>query len=301
MMLLGIAALLLLSGFLYQKLADARDKQKPPPGRLVSVGNHKLHLLCKGNAAGPTVVIEQGAGEPSRLWWPLQDQVSEFATVCTYDRAGYCFSDPAPLGRTVDDRAVELHTLLTNAAIPAPYILVAHSYGGLIVRTFAHRFPAQTAGLVLVDTPEDSTIFQKDVLDFYAKVRFLQGIFQLASYFGVLRLLSKWIPSLFVRPAEYAALRDDLASLKLAVHVTEPANLGHLPLVVITHGQAFPGPFAILEKGWTEGQRRLAALSSNSTLIVAHNSNHMIQLDEPAIIVDAVRRVLSASSIIPNH
>jgi pimeloyl-ACP methyl ester carboxylesterase len=295
-----IAALLLLAGFVYQKLADAGDRKKPAPGRLISVGSHKLHLLCKGNASWPTVVIEQGAGEPSRLWWLLQDQIAAFAHVCTYDRAGYGFSEPAPLGRTIDERAAELHTLLTNAAVPGPYILVAHSYGGLIVRAFARRFPAQTAGLVLVDTPHESNIFQKDVLDFYSKVGFLQGIVEFASRFGLLRLLGHCvnldaIGFPFVRPVEYQALRDDLASLKLAANATPPADLGHLPLAVITHGQPFPGPFAVLEKGWSEGQHRLAALSSNSTLTIAQNSNHMIQLDEPAIIVDAIRRVLNNS------
>jgi hypothetical protein len=68
-----------------------------------------------------------------------------------------------------------------------------------------------------------------------------------------------------------------------------------LPLAVITHGQQFPGPFFILEKGWSEGQTRLAALSTNSLLIRANKSNHMIQVDEPGLVVDAIRRVHSAA------
>jgi len=92
---------------------------------------------------------------------------------------------------------------------------------------------------------------------------------------------------------------DDLASLQLV----EPprgnfggvGSLGDLPLAVITHGQHFPGPFFILEKGWSEGQTRLAALSTNSVLIRANNSNHMIQIDEPGLVVDAIRRVHAAA------
>jgi pimeloyl-ACP methyl ester carboxylesterase len=266
---------------------------------MVDVGGHRLHLLCKGNA-GPTVVIEQGAGEPSRFWWPVQDKIAEFASVCTYDRAGYGWSDPVAAGRTIAERAEELHTLLTNAGIPGPYILVAHSYGGFIVRCFARNHPDQTAGLVLVDTPEEAAFFRREVLNFYSRLRFMNEGVELAARFGVLRLLGLLFPLdhvgfSFVRPAEYSAAGDDLASLQL---VQPPrgdfggvGSLGDLPLAVITHGQPFPGPFFILEKGWSEGQTRLAALSTNSLLIRANNSNHMIQIDEPGLVVDAIRRV----------
>jgi len=268
---------------------------------MVSVGDHKLHLLCKGNAA-PAVVIEQGAGELSRLWWPVQDQVAEFATVCTYDRAGYGWSEPAPAGRTIEERAEELHALLANADVPGPYILVAHSYGGLIVRCFAHNHPDRTAGLVLVDTPEEATIFRPEVLKFYSRVRLMTKAMEFAARFGLLRLLGNWLPldrsGFLTRPGENAAAADDLASLQCA----EPSlrksgslgNLGDLPLAVLTHGRPFPGPFSIIENGWTEGQTRLAALSTNSLLVVAKNSNHMIHIDEPGVVVDAIRRVHSA-------
>jgi hypothetical protein len=96
-----------------------------------------------------------------------------------------------------------------------------------------------------------------------------------------------------VRPAEYSAAGDDLASLQLVEPPTANfggvGSLGDLPLAVITHGQPFPGPFFILEKGWSEGQTRLAALSTNSLLIRANNSNHMVQVDEPGLVVDAMR------------
>jgi len=116
-------------------------------------------------------------------------------------------------------------------------------------------------------------------------------------------LLSHWI-SLdrlglwLTKPAEYAALCDDLASLERApasMRASESAgSLGPLPVIVITHGQPFPGPFALLEKNWSEGQAQLAALSTDSVLMVAKNSNHMIQHDEPARVVGAIRRIHSA-------
>jgi pimeloyl-ACP methyl ester carboxylesterase len=293
-------AALLAAGYIYEKAAEWKEKKVHPAfGRLVAVKDHKLHLFYKASV-GPTVVIEQGAGEPSRLWWPVQDKIAEFAGVCTYDRAGYGWSEPVAAGRTIAERAEELHTLLANADIPGPYILVAHSYGGFIVRCFARSYPDQTAGLVLVDTPEESAFFRPEVLNFYARLRFINKAVELVARFGVLRLLGQLFPLdhvgfSFVRPAEYSAAGDDLASLQLVKvpigNFGGGGSLGDLPLAVITHGQPFPGPFSILEKGWSDGQKRLAALSTNSLLIRANNSNHMIQVDEPELVVDAIRRV----------
>jgi pimeloyl-ACP methyl ester carboxylesterase len=301
-LLSGVA--LLTAGYIYEKAAEWRDKKvHPAPGRIVSVGDHKLHVLCKAGA-GPTVVIEQGAGEPSRLWWPVQDKIAEFASVCTYDRAGYGWSEPVEPGRTIAKRAEELHTLLTNAGIPGPYVLVAHSYGGFIVRCFARNHSDQTAGLVLVDTPEETAFFRREVLNFYSRLRFMNAAVELLARFGVLRLLGHLfsldhVGFSFVRPAEYSAAGDDLASLQLVElpmgNFGGVGSLGDLPLAVITHGQPFPGPFFILEEGWSEGQTRLAALSTNSLLIRANNSNHMIQIDEPGLVVDAIRRVHAAA------
>ena len=297
------AVALLTAGYIYEKAAEWKDKKAhPAPGRIVAVGDHKLHLLYKASV-GPTIVIEQGAGEPSRLWWPIQDKIAEFAGVCTYDRAGYGWSEPVAAGRTIAERAEELHTLLGNAGIPGPYVLVAHSYGGFIVRCFARNYPDQTAGLVLVDTPEEAAFFRPEVLIFYSRLRFINKAVELAARFGVLRLLGHFFPLdhvgfSFVRPAEYSAAGDDLASLQLVElpvgNFGGVGSLGDLPLAVITHGQPFPGPFFILEKGWSGGQTRLAALSTNSLLIPANNSNHMVQIDEPGLVVDAIRRVHAA-------
>ena len=290
--------LLLCIGYAFERIGEWKDlRASPAPGRLISVGDHRLHLLCKGNQ-GPTVVIEQGAGELSSLWWPVQEEIAKFARVCTYDRAGYGWSDPVKEPRTVEDRARDLHALLLQAGVQAPFIFVAHSYGGLIVRQYLQEHPDDVAGLVLVDTPEQSSIFRKDVLSFYAKARTLNKLAEVIARFGVLRLLRIWVPLdrygfWLRRPSEYGALCDDLASLDrvpTASRVSERnGSLGSLPLTVMTHGLPFPGPFTVLEQNWSEGQKQLASLSTNSVLIVAQKSNHMIQHDEPALVVDAIR------------
>jgi pimeloyl-ACP methyl ester carboxylesterase len=289
--------LLLACAYAFERIAEHRDaKQNPPPGRLIRVGNHRLHLFCRGSE-GPTVVIEQGAGEPSQLWWPIQERIAAFARVCTYDRAGYLWSEPVRRARSVRERAEELHVLLVNAAVPGPYLMVAHSYGGLIVREFALRYPAETAGLVLVDTPDEQALCEPEVQALYARMATFMRVLETAARFGLVRLLRQ-IPAVrqmlwFVRPDEYAAAADDLASLKrLDPSSSAPGQLGDLPLVILTHGQPFPGPFAVLESGWLASQQRLLALSRQAVLITAENSNHMIHLDDPDVVIDAVRQVI---------
>ena len=295
--------LVLLSGFAWERIAEHRNTVlHPAPGRLVLVANRRLHLLCKGTTT-PAIIIEQGAGELSSYWWPLQDEIAKFAQVCTYDRAGFAWSDPLAASKTIADRTQDLHALLTNAGVQAPYIFVAHSYGGLMVREYYRRYPAEVAGLVLIDTPEQSSIFHPDVLRFYGKARRMNQAISMAARFGALRLLRLWVPLdryglWLTKPSEYSALCDELASVErmpAAGRVSEkPGSFGALPMIVITHGLPFPGPFAVLETNWTEGQQKLAALSSNHVLIVAHNSNHMIQHDEPALVLEAIRRIHTA-------
>jgi pimeloyl-ACP methyl ester carboxylesterase len=291
-----IGSLLLAGAFAYERIAERRDpKRHPPPGRLIQVGSHRLHLFCQGSDS-PTVLIEQGAGSPSQLWRPIQERIAAFARVCTYDRAGYLWSDSVHRARSVRERAEELHSLLAKAEVPGPYLLVAHSYGGLIVREFARLYPAETGGLVLVDTPDEQALCRPEVQRFYARMRVFVRVLETASRFGLPRLLRQ-IPSLreafwFVRPDEYGATADDLASLRgLDCSAPVPGGLKDLPLVVLTHAQPFPGPFAVLERGWLESQHRLAALSSQATLTTAQKSSHMIHLDQPDLVIDAVRQM----------
>ena len=167
------------------------------------------------------------------------------------------------------------------------------------MRWFAHRYPNQVAGLVLVDAAEEGTVLQPDVLKFYSRLSVMCRLMRSIAYFGLPRLLRALFPklrgALFARPQEFAAAADDLISLQRANRSLKELSglglLGNLPLVVVTHGQPFPGPFAVVENGWSEGQKRLAALSSNSVLIVAQKSNHMIHLEEPNLVADAIRSV----------
>jgi pimeloyl-ACP methyl ester carboxylesterase len=312
----GLAAALLVFGFVYEKLAEARDDRRfRPPGRLVDVGGRRLHILCKGEAPGPTVVIEQGAGSPSVAWQPLQNEVSAFARVCLYDRAGYQWSDPAPGPRSLSDRAADLHRLLQAGGVSGPYVLVGHSYGGVLNRVFAEAYPQDVAGLVLIDAVEEAAIFRHSYGDYRRGFLQIAAVGRMLARFGVVRLLmtalsrpeggmtaemNNQMIGFISRPSFSGGLEDELDSLSRGqaelAPTGRPGALGERPLVVITHVKPFPGPAALLEPGWAEGQKRLAALSTNSELIAATKSNHMIHAEQPELVVDAIRRVHAAAT-----
>ena len=298
-------------GAIYERIAEVRfARRHPPSGRLVEIGGRRLHLLCKGDAPGPTVVVEQGAGSPSVVWEPIQAQIAGFSRVCLYDRAGYGWSDPAPAGRSLTDRAEDLHKLLAGAGVPGPYVLVAHSYGGAISRAFVAKYRADVAGLVLVDTPEEAVIFRPAFADYRRQFLRMVGIGKGAARLGLVRLIMGAIsrpeggmtPDMNDRMVGFISnpsfgdpLGDELASLANGRDELKatggPGGLGDLPLVVITHEKPFPGFAGLLEPGWREGQERLAGLSSRGRLVVAHKSNHMIHAEEPELVLDAVRGV----------
>ena len=114
------------------------------------MGGYSLHIQCVGTGS-PTVVLDAGLGGTSLDWNLVQTEIGPTTQVCAYDRAGMGWSDTGPAPRTPGQIARELHTLLTNAGIPGPYVLVGHSAGGKNVRMFALQYPDEVAGMVLVD------------------------------------------------------------------------------------------------------------------------------------------------------
>src|SRR3990170_1939497 len=126
-------------------------KQYPAPGQLVDAGGYKLHINCTGQGS-PTVILAAGSLEYSLFWALVQPEVARFTRVCSYDRAGYGWSEPSPHPRTANTMVKELHTLLVNAGIEGPYVLVGHSLSGMLVRVYANNYPDEVVGMVLVDS-----------------------------------------------------------------------------------------------------------------------------------------------------
>src|SRR3984893_14217840 len=132
----------------------ATTTQPKPPGKLVDLGGHRLHVNCTGKG-GPTVVVENGLGDFSFDWVLVQSRVSRFTRICTYDRAGYAWSDPGPQPRTFAQLNLELHDALAKLKEQGPFLLVGHSFGGPVVRNFALMYPHDVAGIVFVDAAHE--------------------------------------------------------------------------------------------------------------------------------------------------
>ena len=152
--LIIILGILGLVGAIYQSIAVAQDKKTfRAPGEMISVGDRRLHLLITGEETGyPTVLLEAGVASFSSNWYWVQDELSHITRVVSYDRAGLGWSDPAPEPFDAYQSARDLHTALENASIRKPFVVAAHSYGGLVMQAFTDLYPDEVVGMVLVDT-----------------------------------------------------------------------------------------------------------------------------------------------------
>lgn len=320
---LAILAILLgASGLAYQAVAQARDeRQYAPPGQLVDVGGYRLHLHCTGRGS-PTVVLESGLAGPALQWALVQGELEKSMRVCSYDRAGLGWSDAGPAPRTSQQMVEELHTLLHNAGVEGPYLLVGHSLGGLNVRLFAHNHPGETAGLVLVasgnehDTarmpPEYRKIEESNRQSnrlFITLTRF--GLTRLAGNAGLIssytNILARFPPELqaeltaltFYRPQYWStAYEEQLALDESKAQVAATGSLGDLPLIVVSGSpdlSRLPPSFPAeqMRQVSRELQVELAALSSASAHIVCDTCDHYIPMTDPPIVVDAVRQALA--------
>jgi pimeloyl-ACP methyl ester carboxylesterase len=128
----------------------ARFVAPEPPGRLVDIGTHRLHIRCEGHGS-PAVVFDAALGASSLSWSLVAPAIAPLTRTCVYDRAGFGWSDAGPLPRTAGRIADELQTLLERAGVDPPYVLVGHSFGGLVMRLLTSRHPEAVAGLVLIE------------------------------------------------------------------------------------------------------------------------------------------------------
>lgn len=294
------------AGALYQHFASARDRRSyPMPGQLVDVGGYKMHIDCTGQGT-PVVILDSGLGDSYVSWRRAQPQIAQFTRVCSYDRAGAGYSGSSSRPRTSQVFAEELHTLLHNAGIVGPFILVGHSLGGYNVRLFARLYPNEVAGVVLVDSshPEQKKRFPPALNDMDATWLREQEFFELAMPFGIPRLLGFCGSDVEVRAADcnFHTARESVAELKSvsesAAQTAAAGSLGDLPLAVLSADPNLPEPDLPQDlempasEAWQEMQNELARLSTRSTHAIARNSGHYIQLDRPDLVIEAVRNVV---------
>src|SRR5215212_4388495 len=304
--LIGLIAVLALAGASYEAIAAAGDVRRyPPPGQLVDVGGSRLHIQCVG-AGSPTVVLDAGLGGSSLDWNLVQAELGRATRVCAYDRAGMGWSDPSPYPRTPRQIADELYTLLTNAGIAEPYVLVGHSLGGKNVRLFTIAHPEQVAGMVLVDARSeyvDANTSPAEVEAFQHNIAVQASQYRVTRSVGLVRLIGasqSGVPAMAPETrAEMALLTTSRRGIEAqtaegleraaddALLQAAPA-LGDRPLIVLAAGQNMTAtPY------WAEAQRRQAALSTNGRLIVAEGSGHAIHWEQPTLVIDAVRQVIA--------
>lgn len=291
--LVGVV-LLAMIGVVYERRTEERDRNLyPPPGKLIDIGGYRFHLHCSGQ--GPTVVLEYGQQGSYVDWHRVQPMVAEFARVCIYDRGGYGWSDRSPRARVPRAMADELHTLLHTAGETVPYILVGHSFGGLNSLMFAHSFPQEVAGVVLVDAsvPEMmSAMRRRDSLTL--------RMMQMAIPFGLPRWRG-WCggnapaeirgmkQAITCRSALYEAYYREWSSFpESAAEIRAITSIGPIPLIVIARDPTLAGNSA-REMEWNRLQRERTKISSSSEFEVASGSGHDIPMDRPDVIAEAVK------------
>jgi pimeloyl-ACP methyl ester carboxylesterase len=285
-------------------------RQNLPPGQWTDINDYSLHIYCTGEGS-PTVVLEAGLNDFHVTWARVQPEVAKSTRVCSYDRAGLGWSQPSPNPRTSSVMAEELHTLLRNTGIEGPYILVGHSFGGIVVRSFARQYPSVVAGMVLVDSAHEEQTSRLPFL--WDSAEELIAQFRTLSFMstsGLMALSPTSIPNRGLPEDAYRQYQAVLATMDYfngaiaetktfysATPQPKPMSLGDLPLVVLRHGI----PDAAVDKGtqqiqfeqeWARMQDELARLSSNSRQIIAGQSGHYIQLDQPEIVIDSILELI---------
>lgn len=283
-------ALLLVAGFLLPLAALAADVDG-----LFDVGGRAIHLACQGRDS-PVVIVDAGLGTApaeDASWQHIASAVAPVTTVCLYDRAGLGTSGKAPAGpRTSLDAAMDLHAALIAAHMAGPYLLVGHSIGGLHAQVFARRFPADTAGLVLVSSTHPDQFRTWLSLLPPPKLGEEKAITDGRTF----------LKSMLSDPTKNPETLDVAASTAQARQLT---SLGSRPVVVATHSPRFrmapglPEPLAVkLEDATQRMQNQFLILSSDSHQNIAAAAGHELTHEDPSFVIE---NILQGVSLVRQH
>jgi len=326
----ALAAALVVGGFLYQHIGSYYDRLRfTGGGRWIDIGEGRsLYLLEKGSG-GPTVVFEAGIAATNLNWYHIQEMVSQFAATASYDRGGLGWSSPCRTARTPRNIAAELHELLNNAGVKPPYILVGHSFGGLVMRRFALSYPEEVASIVLVDPMRCEEWPPLDP----AKQAMLDRGTKLSNYaipiaqVGLARLA---VTSLLCRSGRIAErlagaagdgglhvlgrIKGEVGKMPkevwpiVAAHWSRPgfyagmrSHVEAVPDTVREMQDAEPIrgiPVTLLTPGKSSplSEDCLRRIGDNVRQLIAPESAHWIHLDEPQLVIDSIRKFVMAAA-----
>ncbi len=317
--MLSIQVLLIVATTLYQAIAVLLENRRSPPGQLIDVGGYRLHLCVKGEAI-PTIIVETSLGGVEGYF--LLDKLAQVARVCIYDRAGYGWSDRSPHPRTSHQMVKELDILLAKAGIEPPYIFVGDSFGSYNVRLYAHLFPEKVAGIVLTDALHEKGMLKMSIPLQALKLFFLSGFVMstIGSTIGIIRLLElcgvfelikpqlrncppdalKQVKRSFCRPKHWMTMSREIINLdSSARQVSKATHLGTMPIVSIKSSTFFKPSFWTIflplqgaNKLRDKMHKELGNLSRNCQQVDATKSSHFVWVDEPNLIVDAVKTLI---------
>ena len=303
----SIAVLLL--AFAYSAPAQVDPPPPPPPGRLIDIGGRKLHLYCAGDGS-PSVILETGAGSFSIDWALVQPEVAKTTRVCSYDRAGYGWSDPGPEWDTVTQVANDLETALSKAGEHPPYLLVGQSMGGLFARWFQHEHPDQVAGVVLVETYETTAPVNGKQVPLYTLTKDqLQANLPPPSSLKKPPLPTEvhppfdklppslqpthlWLERHFFETLDFNKGPQMMESWRSAFSILHQASLKQgsldaLPLAILTRED--------VTEDERQQQRELSHLSTRCIWEIAVHSGHFVQLERPDLVINAIRGVIRSA------
>ena len=284
-------------------LASPNPRLPVMPGKLVDIGGHRLHIYCEGWGK-PTVIFDSGAGGFSLEWMRVQKVLARRTRVCSYDRAGYGWSEVGPLPRSIDQITRELHELLNNAGEQGPYIMAGHSFGGYSAQLFARNYPDKIAGLVLIDSshPEQAARFPKRngerprtivprSRNYIAFRHIMHPNFPKEVAPVANRLMNSWNHTM--------TWREEMMMFPSgAAQLMSSKPMPTTPVVVLTRGRRVWPNNAYgdqMERIWMDLQDELSRLSVKRVHLIAEHSGHQIHLDQPGIVIDALLTLLDSN------
>ena len=271
----------------------------PPPGVFYTVNGHRMHMNCTGSGS-PTIILDSGLGNDALIWGGVQPVLSETTRVCSYDRAGFGWSDALPAPRDADHIAAELHGLLLQAKVTGPIVLMGHSIAGLYMREYASRYPADIAGIVFVDvsTPLQDEDPAMKAVDSKTPTQWISMLLLRARYIAGLPRLTGQCSNFLgstgqagILQAEdlcephFGAMAAEKDSFNKSGHETvHTGPYGALPILILSQDVTtvhLPVPAqqtADLANSWNQMQEDLKKLSTRSRRIIAKRSGHYVQL-----------------------